>query len=135
LGSLIDTSIFVAVERGDVVLAAALDRVDLSSGDFAIAAITVSELIHGIIRADTEARRLAREAAVESILATVPIIPFGVAEARLHGSIGGTLMKAGNAVPNNDLAIAVTALVRGYDVITRDKRSFGKVPGLSVSHW
>jgi predicted nucleic acid-binding protein len=44
-------------------------------------------------------------------------------------------MKAGNAVPNNDLAIALTALVRGFDVITRDKRSFGKVPGLSVSYW
>jgi predicted nucleic acid-binding protein len=62
-------------------------------------------------------------------------MPFGVAEARLHGSIGGALMKTGSAVPNNDLAIAVTALVRGFDVIKRDRRSFGKVPGLSVSYW
>jgi tRNA(fMet)-specific endonuclease VapC len=135
VGSLIDTSIFVAVERGDTGVLAALERIDLSSEDYAIAAITVSELIHGVARADTEARRLAREAAVESILATVTVIPFGVAEARLHGSIGGALTKAGNAVPNNDLAIAVTALVRGFDVITRDKRSFGKVPGLTVSYW
>jgi hypothetical protein len=27
----------------------------------------------------------------------VAVIPFGVAEARLHGSIGGALVKAGNA--------------------------------------
>jgi predicted nucleic acid-binding protein len=75
VGSLIDTSIFVAVERGDAGVLAALERIDLASEDYAIAAITVSELIHGVARADTEARRMAREAAVESILATVSVIP------------------------------------------------------------
>ena len=65
----------------------------------------------------------------------IPIIPFGAAEARLHGSIGGALMKVGNVVATNDLAIAVTALVRGDTVITRDKRGFERVPGLDVSYW
>jgi predicted nucleic acid-binding protein len=60
VGSLIDTSIFVAVERGDAGVLAALERIDLTSGDYAIAAITVSELVHGVARADTRPARSGR---------------------------------------------------------------------------
>jgi hypothetical protein len=39
-----------------------------ATGEYLIAAITASELLHGIYRAKTEAQRLARTADVENIL-------------------------------------------------------------------
>jgi predicted nucleic acid-binding protein len=42
------------------------------------------------------------------------------------------LRAAGNKVGANDLAIAATALTYGHDVMTKDLRSFPRVPGLKV---
>jgi predicted nucleic acid-binding protein len=39
------------------------------------------------------------------------------------------------AVGPHDLIIAATALARGYEVATRDERSFPKIPSLSLLRW
>ena len=39
---------------------------------------------------------------------------------------------SGKTISAHDLIIAATALARGLDVMTRDERSFGRIPGLSV---
>ncbi|AUX31792.1 uncharacterized protein SOCE836_039240 [Sorangium cellulosum] len=35
----------------------------------------------------------------------------------------------------HDLLIAATALAVGYDVVTRDDRSFPRIPGLRLLRW
>jgi tRNA(fMet)-specific endonuclease VapC len=71
VATLIDASVLIAAERGrldlDAVVAQEADEV------IALAAITASELLHGIHRAAKPAPRARREAFVEQVLATVAI--------------------------------------------------------------
>ncbi len=45
------------------------------------------------------------------------------------------LLVKGRPVGERDLLIAATALAHGYTVVTRDERSFRRIPGLGVQRW
>jgi predicted nucleic acid-binding protein len=132
VGTLIDSSVFIAAERGQPPIGTMLALSDFVAGDYLIAAITASELIHGIYRAKTEQQRLARTRDVENIVSNVVVIPFDLAVARVHAQLDAGLRASGNKVGANDLAIAATALTHGHDIMTKDLRSFPRVPGLKV---
>jgi len=134
LGSLIDTSIFIAAERGDPALRSTLAALVPEEGDLFISAVTVFELLHGVHRATPE-KRATREAYVENVLQTFPILVFDEPAARIFASIDAALSAAGNRLPVEDLMIAATALASGHEVITRDLRSFPRVPGLKWNSW
>jgi tRNA(fMet)-specific endonuclease VapC len=134
LGSLIDSSIFIAAERGDPALASALAALSPNEGDLFISAVTVFELLHGVHRASSE-KRAVREAFVENALQTFPILAFDEPAARIFASIDAPLSAAGNRLPVEDLMIAATALANGHEVVTRDLRSFPRVPGLKWVKW
>ena len=127
---MIDSSILIATERR------ALDFDDTlgAHGEepVGIAAITASELLHGVHRAATTAQRQRREAFVERLLAVVPVFPFDLETARIHASLWARLASKGASVGSHDLLIGATAIALGYRVATRDRRSFGRVPGLEV---
>lgn len=133
MGALIDSSVLVAVERADLRLDELLR--DHADEPVAIAAITASELLHGVHRAGAPAHRARREAFVESILAAIPVVPFDLVSARLHASLWAQLASRGVNIGAHDLLIGATALAVGFDVATRDKRSFPKIPGLNVVRW
>jgi predicted nucleic acid-binding protein len=133
MGLLIDSSVLIAWER---------DRLDLESQlaeyaeeDFAISAITASELLHGVHRAANPAQRRRREAFVEGLLARLPVLAFDAVAARIHARLSAELAAAGTAVGSHDLIIAATALTKGHIVTTRDERSFPRIPGLSYQRW
>lgn len=132
MGALIDASVLIAGERGDLDLEERLRDFD---GDLALSAVTASELMHGVHRARHHARRARREAYVEGLLASFPIIAFDLVAARLHARLSARLAAAGTAIGTHDLIIAASALARGLDVITRDERSFSRIAELSVSVW
>ncbi|HXJ19552.1 MAG TPA: PIN domain-containing protein [Polyangia bacterium] len=134
MGSLIDSSIFIAAERGDLALRSALAVLPMDEGDLFISAVTVFELLHGVHRASTE-KRAVREAFVENALQTFPILAFDEPAARIFASIDAPLSAAGNRLPVEDLMIAATALANGHEVVTRDLRSFPRVPGLKWVKW
>jgi len=130
VGTLIDSSVLIAAERRTLDLDAAI----AAYGDetVAVAAITASELIHGVQRAATPVQRQRREAFVERVLAALPILPFDLIAARIHASLWAQLAAKGVSVGAHDLLIAATAIAAGYRVATRDRRSFGRIPGLEV---
>jgi len=132
VGTLIDSSVIVAGERGDVDLDECFAA--RSDEDFAIAAITASELLHGVHRASRR-HRPRREAFVEGILARLPVIAFDVVVARIHAQLWATLAGRGSAVGAHDLLIGATAVSLGYTVATRDRRSFPRIPGVTVQRW
>lgn len=132
MGALIDSSVLVAAERGELDLEDALARFD---DEVAISAVTASELLHGVHRARGEARRARREAYVETLLAGLPVVAFDLVAARFHARLAARLAKSGRSVGAHDLIIAATALARGLDVVTRDARSFPRIAGLSVVRW
>lgn len=133
MGTLIDSSVLIAAERGRLDLEAVLsERPDEA---LAIAAITASELLHGVHRATTQVQRHRREAYVEKLLASLPVLPFDLLVARLHASLDAQLAIRGVTVGAHDLLIAATAVAAGYKVATHDMRGFGKVPGLELERW
>jgi predicted nucleic acid-binding protein len=129
LGTLIDSSVFIAAERGDEPLRSVLALRDADNE--LISVVTVFELLHGVHRA-TPDRRPAREAFVEDVVRSFPVLEFDVPSARIFASVDAAKMAAGDKLPILDLMIASTALAHGHDVMTRDLKSFPRVPGLKL---
>ena len=127
---LIDSSIFIALERQGQRLGA-LARI-VPDEPLALASITASELLVGVYRADSSARRLRREAFVEAVLEAIPVLPFDLRIARGHAHLSARLATAVHPVGTHDLLIAATALAHGYAVLTQNLRDFRRVPGLLV---
>jgi predicted nucleic acid-binding protein len=131
MGTLIDTSVLIAAERGEVDLAALAER---EPEEIAVSAVTASELLHGVHRLRGVSRARA-EMYVERILSLVPVIPFDLAIGRVHAALSADLRAAGTPVGAHDLIIAATAVWLEYNVATRDLRSFPKIKGLTLRRW
>jgi len=130
VASLIDSSVLIDVERGRVVLGVLLE----GRGDrgVAMAAITAAELLHGVHRLRASKRKTRAEAVVETLLSSIPVIPFDLVCARAHARLGAELARRGITVGTHDLMIGATALARGFSIVTRDQRSFARIPGLEI---
>ena len=98
----------------------------------AVAAITASELLHGCHRASDPGVRARRAAFVDALLDALPVLPFGLPEARRHAELWAELARTGNAIGPHDLLIAATALAQGHALVTINQREFGRVPGLRL---
>lgn len=136
MGVLIDTSVLVGAERARIDWDALLGRgAELDEDEpVAIAAITASELLHGVHRLRGVAQARASRF-VETILDHIPLVPFDAEVARVHAMLSAELAGRGAAVGAHDLIIAASAVTLGYDVATRDLRSFPKIPDLGVRRW
>jgi tRNA(fMet)-specific endonuclease VapC len=128
---ILDTSILVAAERRTVRLESLLK----AAGDqpVAIAAITAAELLHGCRRAADPGVRARRGAYVEAILDAIPVLPFGLSEARRHAELWAELVRQGTMIGAHDLLIGATALARGEELATLNQREFTRVAGLRLT--
>lgn len=126
---MVDTNVFISLERhGEPRSLAAWNPSD----DVFISAVTVSELLMGVWRADSEARRLRRSAFVEAIISSVPTLSFDAAVARVHAEIGADLARRGQPIGAHDLIIAATARCFDFALLTDNFAEFSRVPGLRV---
>jgi predicted nucleic acid-binding protein len=125
---LIDTSVLVALERRTA--SRSLDAWQAHSPAF-ISAITCSELLVGVHRADTAERRNQRAAFVEALLARLTILDVDLEVARVHAQVRAQLPK-GVVVDAHDLLIGATALRHGMPVLTGNVQDFARIPGLHV---
>lgn len=130
MGLILDTSVIVAGERGTVRLEAMLES--LGDEPVAIAAITASELLHGAHRGADAGVRARRAAFAEAVLELVPVLAFGVPEARRHAQLWAELLATGAVIGPHALLVSATALARGYGVATMSEREFARVAGLRV---
>ena len=89
MGLLIDSSVLIAAERGTLDLNEKLGK-ELDN-PFALAAISASELLHGVHRATNVNQRARRQAFVEQVLSALPVIPFDLVAARLHAELWARL--------------------------------------------
>ncbi len=133
MGVVLDTSIIVAAERSAGDFARFLES--LGDEPVAIAAITASELLHGCLRARDAAVRARRGAFVDGLLDTIPVLPFGLPEARRHADVWAELAKRGAMIGPHDLLVGATALAHGHALVTLNRREFRRVPGLVVREW
>ena len=123
---LIDTDLLIDLEKGD----RAIESV-LGEQQRAISVITVSELLHGVLRAHG-ATRARRHAFVEHLLGGLQAIPITEQVARIHADIWSGLADRGEPIGAHDLWIAATAVAHGLAIATRNSTHFDRIPGLRV---
>jgi len=130
MAQLIDSSVFIALERRGLSLGALAAAIP--DEPIALSSMTASELLIGVHRADSPERRSRREAFVEAILLAIPIVPFDLRVARTHARLFAELAGVGQPIGAHDLIIAATAVANGLAVLTDNLRHFDRVPGLRV---
>lgn len=102
-----------------------------ASDQFEIAAITVAELWHGVERA-TGMHKITRQRYLNAVLQSLPIIPYTEQTAYEHTRIWAELEASGKMIGFYDLIVGATALERGSQVATFNKRHFAQIRGLGV---
>ena len=128
MGLIIDTNVFIHAEKRDV----AIDFMQWAHlGGAFISAITVSELLFGVHRANTPARRRRRQEFVETIISTIPALDVTTEVARAHAELLARLGPA-QSIGAHDAWIGATAIYNGHAVLTDNVRDFSRLKGLTV---
>ena len=127
MGLIFDTTEIIHLERN----AEHIHELIIGVGEepFGISIITVSELLHGVERATTEAIRVKRQAFVEGILEQFPVLPFDMPAARVHARLGAILAKRGEVIGAHNLITAATAISLDYEVVTSNKKNLQRSKG------
>jgi tRNA(fMet)-specific endonuclease VapC len=140
MGTLLDTTVFIELERALRGLPAGgamtevnsrLERQLGATEDVGIAAITASELLHGVHRASAK-HRPRREAFVEAVIAAFPPLPFDLLCARAHARLWAHLALSGTDVGAHDRLVAATAIAAGWRIGTANIRHFERIRGIDV---
>ncbi len=126
---LLDTTVLIDAERDP----AAVDEVIADDDDTAIAAVTVAELQVGASLPD-DARRTARQAFIDAVVAVVPVISYDLSVAMAHARLLVATRRAGRPRGAHDLIIAATAVAGSRVVVTADPTGFADLPGVEVRH-
>lgn len=128
MGLVIDTDVWVLAEKFN-------GKLDLARwahyGGAYMSAITASELLVGVERANTAQRRAQRGAFVENLLSSVPVLEFSMPVVRTHARMVAALSKNMTAGAH-DALIAATAVHHGYALLTRNVADFRIFAGLKV---
>jgi predicted nucleic acid-binding protein len=126
---MLDADVLIRGEKGSFDLKNWL--VGQPNEQFEVAAITVAELWHGVERATTphKQRRLQY---LQTMLAVLPVVPYTEQTAYAHARIWAELEAAGRMAGFYDLIVAATAVERGSQVATFNRRHFDPVPCLTV---
>jgi len=134
MGLILDSSVVIAAERRGDTVEQLIENIVKATGDqeAALSAIGLTELIHGIYRAQTPETRQRRESFINELLADLAVYPYTKETALLAGKLDGEQQSRGVVIPFGDLLIGATALALGYKVLTANLRDFQRIPGLSV---
>jgi tRNA(fMet)-specific endonuclease VapC len=134
VGALIDASVLIAYERGTLDVAQRVAARDADEPLY-LSVITVSELLHGVHRADRPARRAKRTAFVEGVIDHFPILNIDLPTARLHAEIWATLARSGRLIGAHDTWLAAACVAHGLTLATANGREFARVEGLELEVW
>jgi len=134
MGLILDSSVVITAERRGDTVTAMLKQIVAATGDqrAVLSAVGLTELVHGIYRAQTAEARNRRDAFVRELLNDVDVYPYTKETALLAGKLDGEQQSRGVTIPFVDLLIGATALEVGYSLLTVNARHFRMIPGLSV---
>jgi len=124
---LIDTSVFVAVERRRF----ALRDLIRPEERYFISVVTAAELLHGVHRA-TGRRAQTRSAFVEGLLSGFGALGLDLTVARAYARVSAELARRGRPVDANDLWIGATAIAHDLEMLALDG-DFGRIPGVRTA--
>ena len=102
--------------------------------DVRLASVCFHELLYGIERIPEGKRKETIRNAVDALVASIPVLPYGDAAAAWHARERARLKRAGVTPSFADGQIAATAAVNGCRLVTANIRDFRRFE-LSVKRW
>ena len=102
------------------------------ASSLALSSLVLHELEAG---ADLSARPAIHRARLYALLPYTEIVEFDADDARVAGRVRAALQRAGCPIGPIDTLIAGQALARGWTVVTRNVRHFGRVEDLPLVDW
>lgn len=101
-------------------------------GDVAICFMTVAELFYG---AESSSKALENRMLVEKFILTIPVIQTDFRILKRFGELKATLKKESQLLPDADILIASTTLVKADALVTGNSKHFDRFPGLKIENW
>lgn len=134
MGLILDSSVVIAAERRGETVEKLIEHIISVVGDqdAALSSVGLTELAHGIYRAQTPEMRLRRQSFIDELLRDLAVYPFTKATALIAGKIDGEQQARGVTIPFGDLLVGVTALELGFPVLTVNLRHFRLIPELQI---
>ncbi|NNN02205.1 MAG: PIN domain-containing protein [Acidimicrobiaceae bacterium] len=126
---LLDTTFLIDAERSQF----NLDDVIADEDDVAIAAITVAEVQVGVELATGKTRRRRLEL-LDEVVASIPILDYDLAVARVHAQLLVIVRRQGRPRGSHDLIIAATALSSGRSLVTAAEKAFMELGVVTISY-
>lgn len=99
---------------------------------FVLPCVVLHELEAGVA---LSARPEVHRARLHELLAYAELVEFDVGDARASGRIRAGLQREGRPIGPLDTLIAGQALARGWTLVTRNVKHFGRVEGLPLIDW
>lgn len=124
---LLDTSVLVALLRGDDAVRAAIEQ----AVDVLMPATAVGELYYGALHSGNPARNAAR---ITALVDAGTVLACDAETALVYGDVKTGLRERGRPIPENDVWIAAVAVQHGLVLASRDKH-FDAVAGLPREAW
>src|ERR1700760_2548384 len=101
MGLILDSSVVIAAERRGDTVGQLIENIVNATGDqeAALSAIGLTELIHGIYRAQTPEIRRRRETFITEMLTDLTVYPYTKETALLAGKLDGEQQSRGVVIP------------------------------------
>ena len=127
---LLDTNIIIGLSKGRPPVRERLAQIP--ANDLLLSPVVLCELEFGIAKSQ---RPEANRAALNQLLASLPVVDLQAEVAVHYGRIRAQLEAAGQPIGPNDLLIAAHALSLGATMVTDNEREFSRVSGLAIENW
>lgn len=112
-----------------------MDKLARHSAELAVPAPVWHELRYGWLRMPDGRRKDAIGRYLQEVVASLPVLPYDGAAARIHAELRAELERAGRPLPFADGQIAAIAIAQGLTLVTRNARDFDAIPGLRRADW
>ena len=98
MGLILDSSVVIAAERRGDTVEKLIEQVISGTGDqdAALSSVGLTELAHGIYRAQTAEMRLRRQSFIDALLQVLTVYPYSKATALLAAKINGEQQDLGH---------------------------------------
>ena len=126
---ILDSDVIIQGEKGRFDLGGWL--ASRTADTFEISAVSIAELWHGVERGKG-VNRVERLNYLQTVLQPLAILPYTEQTAYEHARIWAELEASGKMIGYYDLIVAATALERGSQLATLNKRHFVHIRGLHI---
>lgn len=108
-----------------------LEELVQSNSTISMTPISLTELFHGAFKS----KKQEKIESVEKIMAGVELLDFDFFAAKKAGELIAFLEEKGEKIGDNDTITAAIAIRHGEEIITRNTKHFGKIPGLEIKSY